>query len=153
MTTTWILVADGAKARLFSLVEGQRALAEIEDFWNPQGRTHGREFSSERPQRTHDRLGNSRHAIEPHTSPREKSDETFARELHAALEQGRVEHRYDKLMLMAPPHFLGTLNSVIGKQVRAQIQAEVPKDLTEADVEAIRAHLPEDLQERAPGRH
>jgi len=147
MSTTWILVADRAKARLFAINEKDRSIAEIEDFLNPEGR--GREPAQDRPPRTHDRMGDSRHAIEPHTSAQENAVEFFARELESALECGRTGHRYQDLVLMAPPQFLGTLNAVLGEKVRACVAAEVPKDLTNANLPEILTHLPERFQKHA----
>lgn len=145
MSTTWILVADSAKARLFSTSsEDDRMLVEVEDFLNPEGR--GREPAQDRPPRTHDRLGPARHAIERRTSSEEKSVEFFARELDAALERGRVGHRFDSLVLVAPAHFLGALHAVLSDDVRARVIAELSKDLTNADPQTIRSHLPTRLE-------
>lgn len=73
MSTTWILVADQARARLFSLdpTDGaaEGGLREIAGFVNPEGRLSARELGAARPPRTHDRMGASRHAIEPRTTP------------------------------------------------------------------------------------
>jgi protein required for attachment to host cells len=138
-SSTWILVADSAKARLFAM-EKDRSLTELKDFLNPDGR--GREPIQDRPPRTHDRFGDARHAIEPHTSAEEKSDQVFARELEAALERGRVDHRYHDLVLIAPPHFLGALKAALGEHVRTSVVAELSKDLTNADTTEILGHLP-----------
>lgn len=145
MSTTWILVADSARARLFAASEqDDGALVELEDFLNPESR--GRELEADRPPRTFESVGNVRHAIEDHTSYDQKSLEFFARELEAVLERGRVGHRYDDLVVIAPPHFLGTLNRTMGKHVRASVIAELPNDLSSADAQTIRDHLPEPLR-------
>lgn len=147
MSTTWILVADRAKARLFAINEEDHSIAEIEDFLNPEGR--GREPAQDRPPRTHDRFGNNRHAIEPRTSPQEKAIEFFAHELDAVLERGRTGHRFRDLVLIAPPQFLGALNAALDAKVRACVSAELPKDLTGADALEILSHLPAHLRKRA----
>ncbi|WP_181952560.1 host attachment protein [Vulcaniibacterium gelatinicum] len=152
MSTTWILVADRARARLFAMSDEDRSLHEIEDFLNPDGRAAGREIEQDRPPRTHDRFGASRHAIEPRTTLREKTARNFAQTLDAALERGRAGHRYDQLVLIAPPQFLGTLNSVLDKQVRACVAAEVPNDLTLADADAVLEHLPAHLRPSGAAR-
>jgi protein required for attachment to host cells len=143
MSATWILVADGAKARLFEISGKGHSIVEVEDRLNPEGAASGRELSRDRPPSTHDSFGHSRHSIEPHTSLRQKSAEAFARELNDVLEQGRLDHRYGNVVLMAPAHFLGTLNAALNKHVRACVRAELPKDLTQADVRTILAHLPD----------
>lgn len=149
--STWILVADRARARLFGLHQGGRGLDEIGDFLNSEGRAAGRELSSERPPRTHDRFGPGRHAIEPQTTPREKTAEHFARQLDAVLEHGRVDHQYEDLVLIAPAQFLGALNAALDEQVRARVVAAIPRDLTAADPERILEYLPSRLHGHSPG--
>jgi protein required for attachment to host cells len=139
-TSTWVLVADGAKARLFAM-EKDRSLTEIEDFLNPDGRRE-RAPIQDRPPRTHDRFRTAQHAFEPRTTAEEKADEIFARELEATLERGRVGNRYRDLILIAPPHFLGALKAALGEHVRTSVVAELPKDLTHADTAEILDHIP-----------
>jgi protein required for attachment to host cells len=139
MPTTWILAADRAKARLFAFDGAVGAISEIGTFANPEGR--GRHPAQDRLPRTHDRQGPGRHAIEPRTSNRDKTDDSFARELDAALERGRLDHRYRDLVLVAPPRFLGVLNAALGDKVRACVVAELPKGITSADKREIVAHL------------
>jgi len=138
-TSTWVLVADGAKARLFAM-EKDRSLTEIVDFLNPEGRRERKPLPN-RPPRAHDRFRTSQHAFEPRTTAQEKADDTFARELDAALERGRVDHRYGDLILVAPPHFLGALKAALGEHVRSSVVAELPKDLTQADTAEILDHI------------
>lgn len=140
MSTTWVLAADRAKARLFGAEHNAKSLVEIGDFLNPDAR--GRDLADERLPSTHDRLGKSRHAIEPHTGPQEKASAAFARRLDAVLERGRIDHRYANLVLIAPPQFLGALHEALGDQVRNCVVAEVPKDLTNANAQEILAQLP-----------
>jgi protein required for attachment to host cells len=140
MAPTWVLVADGAKARLLALDKTAHAVAEIEDFTNPDAR--GREPARDRPPRTHDRFGESRHAIEAHTTEREKTTRAFARELTDVLQRGHADHRYEDLILVAPPHFLGTLNAELDATVRDCVSLALPKDLTSADAKVILEHLP-----------
>ena len=142
MSATWILVADGAKARLFAVAEKDRSIIEIEDRVHPEGTASGRELLQDRPPSTHDRFGHSRHSIEPHTSLRQKSAEVFARELSDVLERGRLDRRYREIVLIAPAHFLGTLKAALNKHIRACVTAELPKDLTQADARTILAHMP-----------
>lgn len=138
---TWVLVADGARARLLSLQAGEYTPRQIRAFSNAMGRMPGRELERDRPPRAYDRFGRGRHAIEPRTSTRDKCTARFAALLHSTLERGRVEHRYSDLVLIAPPHFLGLLNATLDKRVRARVALEMPKDLTHANAVTIGARL------------
>jgi protein required for attachment to host cells len=144
MSTTWILVSDRARARLFSLVPGAGDLQELSDFVNPLGDV--RTFEGERPPSTHDRIGHASHGIEPHTTPEEKSARAFASQLAGAVEHGRVEHRFQDLVLIAPAHFLGALNTALGPQERRCVVSEVCKDLVDASPARIHQELPRSIQ-------
>lgn len=146
---TWILVADRARARLFS-TSGDAALQEIETWLNPEGRALGHELETDRAPTTYESIGGARHAIEPHTTLEEKTTGRFAHLLAEALERGRVEHAYERLVLVAEPHFLGALHAALGKQVRRHIVAEVPKALTALAPVELRQHLPEHFADAAP---
>lgn len=152
MSATWIQVADSARARLFSLDE-EHGLDEIQTFANAEGRLPARALQRDRPPRTHDRFGNGRHAIEPHTPVHDKSLTRFAGLLQSALERGRVEHRYDSLVLIAPPHFLGVLNTALDKHLRACVALEIGKDMTRATPDTIGAKLLAALDKDARRQH
>lgn len=141
MQPTWILVADHARARLFSPNQDAGALTELKDFVNPEGMHPAQAYSHERSPRTFESVGAARHAIEPHTSAEEKVARRFAHELAEALEHGRVEQRFERLLLVAPPRFLGTLQEVLNKHVRACVSAHLDKDLTLLPREQILPHL------------
>lgn len=145
MQPTWILVADGVRARLFSPGAEGDTLTELEDFINPDGRKPGRAFSRDRPPRVMESMGNVSHAIQPHTSPEEKLSERFAQTLSAVLERGRVEHRYERLILAAPPRFMGALQHALGKHVRACVVAQLGKDLTGLPAAEIQSRLAQQL--------
>jgi protein required for attachment to host cells len=141
---TWVLVADRARARLFELATQDKGceLIEIRDFVNPEGRGSERDQVTERRPRTHESVGATRHAIEPHTSLRDKSANRFAQELGESLEHGRVSHRYEGLVLVALPRFLGTLHATLNRQVCECIMAEIPHELTTKTPAEIRGYLP-----------
>jgi protein required for attachment to host cells len=141
MQATWILVADRARARLFCLDADDAAFTELEDFVNPDGRKSGRELDRDRPPRTVESMGNASHVIQPHTSTEDKIAERFAGELGQVLEHGRLERRYERLVLAAPPRFLGTLQQALGRQASACVVAQVDKDLTTLPAREIQQRL------------
>lgn len=143
MGKTWVLVADRVRARLFEHDGGNALLNEIEAFVNPEGRDPAGSRGDTRPPRTFESVGSARHAIEPQTTPETKYADRFARRLHDALEQGRVQHRYERLVLVAPPRFLGALHGALGKNVRSHVVSEVRRNLTAMTAAQIREHLGE----------
>lgn len=144
MASTWVVVADRAKARFFSFdaADAKADFREIVDFPNPDGRLSAWELGEERSPSTHDRMGHGRHAIEPHTAPEDKVAHRFAAVLADALERGRIEHRYEAVVLVAPPRFLGQLKGELNPQVLRHVAAEVDKDLCTASPAVIRQAIP-----------
>lgn len=150
MTKTWILVANRVRARLLELNDGQRNVSEIGDFLNPDGRLPAGTRGENRPPRTIDRMGSSRHAIEPHTEPAVKVADRFARQLTAILEDGRVHHHYDRLVLIATPRFLGRLRQCMDAPLRGHVVREVDRDMTRNKPETIHALVTEPFQTPTP---
>ena len=145
MADIWILIADRARARLFSLSKGASRMLEIADFVSPEARTPGHELERAPPPRVHDRLGDARHTIEAHTSPREKAAFQFAGILAAYLKRARDQQRYRDLVLIAPPRFLGALNAALGARLSETVLLRISKNLTRSPAAAIRAVLPRTL--------
>lgn len=65
----------------------------------------------------------------------------FAREVGRYLEKARVEHRYDALMLAAPPKFPGALRKELGKEVEKLVSAELPRDLSGIDTRELATYF------------
>lgn len=143
MADVWILVADHARARLFALDAGH--LDEVRDFVNAEARVPGHDTERAPPPRVHDRMGEGRHAIEARTLPHDKAAARFADTLRAALEQGRTAHAYAKLVLIAPPRFLGFLNASLGDALAGCVALRIAKNLTRDPPAAVRAALPRAL--------
>lgn len=141
MQATWILVADGARARLFAPGGEDDALQQLEHFDNAEGHRKNRAPPRDRQPRSIESVGSARHAIEPHSTPEEKASKRFAHELGQVLERGRADGRYERLVLAAPPHFLGELKHALSQQVGACVVAQVDKDLTAMPLGEIRTRL------------
>ncbi|MGE4070613.1 MAG: host attachment protein [Lysobacterales bacterium] len=138
---TWILVADSARARLFETGAVDGDLQEIGGYANPQARTRPSAEGPERKPRVHESANSARHAIEPHTDAADKSAQSFAHGLAEILDQGRIEHDYTRLLLVAPPRFLGQLNAALDHQVAKLVVQTVGKDVTRASPAEIRQML------------
>lgn len=149
MSKTWIIAANRVRARLFELDERQHSLSEIENFSNPEGRAPAGSRGENRPPRTFDSMGSARHAIEPHTEPVLKYGERFARRISSVLEDGRTHHKFDRVMLVAPPRFLGHLRDCMPGNLKGCVVREVSKDMTRAKTEAIRKLATEPFQGKA----
>jgi protein required for attachment to host cells len=156
MPTTWILIADGGRARLFEQERAARAFKPVaeRDFFGTTAQS--KEIASDRRGRTFDSSGrgqpgdvggHGRHAMEPSTAPQRYAEYEFARELRDYLEKAANEHRFDRLVLVAAPKILGDLRALLPKPVQTRIVAEVNKDLTKVPTAALGPHLDQHLAE------
>jgi protein required for attachment to host cells len=143
MTKTWILVADGARARLFETDTPRNELAELESFVNAEGRRHERDLISDRPGRAFDSAGEGRHAMGTHDRTRDHDALEFAQDLAHRLEAGCQEHGVEQFVLVAPPRFLGQLRTKLGTGVERRVVREIAKDLTQHSADEVRALLGE----------
>lgn len=139
--TTWILVADEARARVLEARRADGTITERESFIHEEGRQHARDVVADRLPRAQESVGGARHAIEPHTDLETVEAGRFAHELAAALESGRVGRAYERLVLVAPPRFLGTLRAVLSDEVHKHVVGSLPKDVTRESADDIRERV------------
>jgi protein required for attachment to host cells len=83
--------------------------------------------------------------MEPRTPAKEVESERFAARIAALLESERHRNTYTRLVVAAPPAFLGQLRGAMSEQVRALVSAELDKNLVQLAADEIRQHLPERL--------
>jgi protein required for attachment to host cells len=154
MPTTWILIADGARARLLEQDRKSRTVKPTSEREFFGSRAQSKEIASDRPGRTFDSAGrgqpadvggHGRHAMEPGTDPQRHAEYEFARELSEHLEKAANEHRFDHLVLVAAPKILGDLRALLPKTVHEKIVAEINKDLTKIPMRDLGKHLDQHL--------
>ncbi|MDF2096523.1 host attachment protein [Aquibaculum arenosum] len=135
--TTWLLVADGARARTFSRQEPSKRLSELDEGSFTGNRSHSRDLGNERPGRTHDSAGPGRHAMEPPSDPHDLAEQSFLREVVEWLEEKEKSGAFDQLIVVAAPRALGELRRLFSKSLSARILAELDSDLTHADAREV----------------
>ena len=140
---TWVVVADAARARFFSVEDKMAGLAEIMDLSHSESMQHASDMASDAPGMTSVKGMHSKFGMDEIVSPKEEEAIRFAKQVADTLYQRLAD--YERLYLMVAPHFLGLLRKDLDKAVQAKIVAEIDKDLTHHRVEDIRAHLPEHL--------
>lgn len=138
MQTTWIVAADSSRARIFEVHGAQDHLREVEDLANPAGRAQDRELSSDARGRYYGKGEQQQgHTAEPHVDEAEHETELFSKRVSEYLDQARVEHRYDKLCLIAFPKFLGLMRRNLSKEAQRLVEDEVPKDISKLEAREI----------------
>lgn len=143
MPSIWILSANGARAAIYSADSPATALVEVALLEHPEVRAKERELTSDRPGRTFDSIGTGRHAKSSEVGPRQTEEMRFAREVIDRLEQGRVGHAFERLVVVAAPTFLGHLRDSMSAPLAATVTLELDKDYTALRPDELRSRLPE----------
>ena len=145
MATTWILVAHDAGARIFDNQGPGKGIDLVEEFDNPEGRARDGELESDRPGRSFRKNSADprRAAMSRSEGPRERVVAAFARELTDRLRQARVSGTYERLVLVAPPKFLGLLRASLDDPTAACVIGSLDKDLARSNEDVLVAHLGE----------
>lgn len=149
MSRTYVLVADAVRARVFVLEGDAGTLREVFCLSHPEARLHAAAFASDRPARVHDRQGHHRHSVQPRSDPADEEDQRFAAELVAMLDGMRARAELDRLIVFAPPRFLGQLRARLGRELQRAVALELDRDFTLASPEVLRTHVPRELWEQA----
>jgi protein required for attachment to host cells len=136
MATTWIVAADESRARFLQVTDREQRFTEVEDLHNPQGRAQDRELETDARGRFPG--GNS---WEPQVGAVEHGNELFAKRVGDYLDRARQEKRYDQLVLVAPPKFLGALRKQLHKEVEKLVADELPKDLSGFSARELEAYF------------
>ncbi len=144
--TTYVLIADGARARLFVVEEGTADLKPAlgQEFIGTN--LPSREIASDRPGRSFDSAGSGRHAMEPPTDPHRHAERVFAQEVAAVLENALRRNEFHNLVVVAPPKALGDLRGEFSDALRNRVTAELNKDLTKVAIHDLPSHLAEILR-------
>lgn len=135
MPITWVLVADGQRARVFKIGEpgpngrkpGFASAIDREFIGNP---LPSHELGTDRLGRVRDSFGQSRHSMENPTDPHRYEKRRLAREIMTALEDERQKGSFERLIIVAPPQALGDLRAELPDGLKPLVAAEVNKDLT-----------------------
>jgi protein required for attachment to host cells len=120
MNQTWIVIGDGSHARLF------QATTDVAQPWLLL-RTIDRENSREKTNRA--------------DSHEDRGEHDFARHLVAELEAGRQSGTFARLVLVAPPAFLGQLRGELSPSLTTCVVKSFDKDYTKMSATELPTHI------------
>ena len=140
---TWIVIADGGRARLVARRDAEPRYATLRELMSVAEQAPSRELGTDRPGRSKESATTARHAIEPRSDPHELAKQAFAREVAKVLNEANAAGEFDRIVLVAPPHVAAALRRALGKPVEAKIAAELAKDLTKIPDHELGRHLDE----------
>jgi protein required for attachment to host cells len=138
---TWFLIADGSRAKVFESTGARQAPREIEDLGFSVDLPKSGELLADKPGRTFDSVGAGRHAKENPTDLHRHRKRDFAGKMVDELRRAMLAERFDRLVLVAPPAFLGDLRQQLPKDLKAKVADEITLDLTNTPEQQLSAYL------------
>jgi protein required for attachment to host cells len=138
---TWVLIADAGQARILSREAPGGTLKPVEGMKFETELPPTRDLVSDKEPRSVESVGNMRHPISTGLDPHRKLKEDFAAKLADLLEVNCSKKSYEKLILVAPPQFLGNLRASLAQSVKNRIIMEVAKDFTKVPDHEIAERL------------
>lgn len=141
---TWIVVADGARARFFSPDKESAKLVPTgpENLVAPASRQRPRDLKSDKPGRTFSASRSGvRHAFEPPHDYHKLEKHRFMVTVAGALDDACKRGAFDDLILVAPRRSLGELRGLLSKRVQGSVRQEVANDLTNEPPSRLRRRL------------
>jgi protein required for attachment to host cells len=138
-TTTWIVIADSARARVMQNGGPDKGVQAVQGLMFEGDHSPSSEITADKPGRAFDSVGNARHAMEPSSNPHDELKAQFVRQIVGELEM-RVD-AYDRLILVAPPRALGLFRKALPAAVASKVTGELDKDLTHLPNAELPSHL------------
>jgi protein required for attachment to host cells len=138
---TWVLIADGARARILENDGPGHGLKAVEGmvFSGDHAATH--DLVSDREGRSQSSHGSGRSAIEARSDPHRELKAKFAQHLADILDREADAKSFHRLIIVAPPATLGDLRSLISEKVRSKITGEAAQDLTKLPNSEVGTHI------------
>lgn len=138
--TTWILVANASKAKLYSNLGPKKGLQLLKEVEHPESRQKNAELVTDRAGFMQG-SGNGHGARQPATEPKQNEARSFAQELARELNHGRTTNQFNRAILVAPPGFMGLLNGLLDGPTSQIVSDRFEKDYTKANEKELCTHL------------
>lgn len=138
---TWILLADGTRARIVCNTGPGKGLQEVAGMEFEGDNFRSGDVLADRPGRTFDSAGSNRHAMEPHSDPQREAKRSFAADMVAELQRQLQAQSFDRLVLVAAPATLGDIRKILPKPLLAVVYGEISKNLVQVPNDELGGHL------------
>jgi protein required for attachment to host cells len=138
---TWIVIADGANARVLLNTGPGKGVSEMEHLDISVDHAPNREILSDRQGRSFDSHGSGKHAMESASDPHRENKRAFAVHIVSLLSDELQKRSFDGLVLVAAPAFLGDLRSAMPNNLKSVLKGELAKDLTHEPIHTMESFL------------
>lgn len=140
--TTWILIADGATAKVFEHSGPGKGLKVVEGMQFEQEPLQAREIMADRPGNSIGSQGaRNSGGVEYSSDPVAVRERRFVENVAEELDKRLQTGAFQRLVVAAAPTALGDLRPAFTKGIKEAIVAELPKDLTNLPTPKLEAHF------------
>lgn len=133
--TTYIVVADAARARLFT--RDGLTISELENLVHAEGRMHEGDLVTDQGGDVHESGATTARNSRSENTASRHHEKLFAGQVADRLYRARVDNSMEKLILVAPAQFLGELRGKIDAPTAKLVIHSLTKDLTKASLDDI----------------
>jgi protein required for attachment to host cells len=141
----WIVATDGGRA-LIMRNDGTTAKPRLTVLRKyDQDVPPTRYLGTDKPGRTHARVGPGRASLEP-TDLHQQVEDRLMTEVAADLAEDLRQQKFSTLVVAAAPTALGTLRKAMNEELRKAVVAEVPKDYTNMELPKLGLALSQALE-------
>ena len=142
--TAWILTANTNTYRIYKSTTKPYHIKLIKELQHPESKLKDIELTSDRSGRYNTET-TTQGIYTQRSDPKEIEIDVFARTIADELNKGRINHDYDRLIVIAPPHMNGLLFQHINKYVNDLVTHNIKNDvihLTEQELsDFLQKHL------------
>ncbi len=135
---TWIVALDAKHAHILQKNHLLRPKIKLIKEINSEPN-----LEHQKPGRTFDSMGFGRHAIEPHTDPRQVERQHFVTKIIEILEEGLKNHQFEKLITIASPKMLGLMTRHLTRQLSQKLIYKLPKNILNSKIANVEKYINE----------
>lgn len=137
----WILVANASRARLFSTDELAENWNLREEFHHEESRTASRDLKNQPDNPNAGTLHKPMTEVS-NDGRQQLEHDRFARMLAERLEEGLNHQAFERLVVAAPPEFLGRLRKAISPRVHQRLMLDFRADYSNIPARELPDRIP-----------
>jgi len=138
MEMHWVVVADAASAKIYASNALLHELTLVDDIRVSHDRVLHLDADGAS---NHPLPGSGPGSVQAEHDPHKLTEERFARAVAQTLNEGEGHHRFERLILVAPPRYLGDLSAALSHAAGKRVVARIHHDWTRLSGRELAEHL------------